>query len=402
MTRLLVVSVCIALLSGLYVQTASASKRLLVGIYDEAEFLGRPERSFPQLKRLQAKAMRANLYWGGPSGVAKRRPARPTNPNDPAYDWFAYDRMVREAARNRIRVVFAIVGTPRWANRGRPWNRAPRRALDLRRFAQAAATRYSGYFVPGPPGAVPHNAGQKDGERLPAVKFWLAWNEPNNPVFLYPQYKRVKRKGKNVYIRESARDYARICNAVVSGVRRARALRGEKIGCGVTAPRGNNCARCRRASVSPIAFARLMKRFGARGFDAFAHHPYYGHRSETPTTRPRLAKGPRVVGGPVTLGNINDLIREVTRLWGRKRIWITEYGFQTRPDRLFSVSYAKQARYLRQAYSIARSNPRIDMMLWFLLRDQPRYKRFDGWQSGLLTRSGKHKPAFNAFRRVRK
>ena len=27
--------------------------------------------------------------------------------------------------------------------------------------------------------------------RLPAVKLWLAWNEPNNPTFLTPQYAKV-------------------------------------------------------------------------------------------------------------------------------------------------------------------------------------------------------------------
>ena len=37
------------------------------------------------------------------------------------------------------------------------------------------------------------------------------------------------------------------------------------------------------------------------------------------------------------------------------------------------------------------------MMLWFLLRDE---YRIDGWQSGLLTSTGKRKPAFEAFRRM--
>ena len=37
------------------------------------------------------------------------------------------------------------------------------------------------------------------------------------------------------------------------------------------------------------------------------------------------------------------------------------------------------------------------MMLWFLLRDEG---RLAGWQSGLMTVSGKHKPAYNAFRRL--
>jgi hypothetical protein len=37
------------------------------------------------------------------------------------------------------------------------------------------------------------------------------------------------------------------------------------------------------------------------------------------------------------------------------------------------------------------------MMLWFLLRDEP---SLSGWQSGLMTVSGKKKPAFAAFARL--
>ena len=62
---------------------------------------------------------------------------------------------------------------------------------------------------------------------------------------------------------------------------------------------------------------------------------------------------------------------------------------------LVGVSYAKQASYLKQAFAMARRNPRIDMMIWFLLRDEP---TLGGWQSGLLTRTGRKKPSFNAFR----
>jgi hypothetical protein len=55
---------------------------------------------------------------------------------------------------------------------------------------------------------------------------------------------------------------------------------------------------------------------GAAGFDAYAHHPYYGAPGETPAT-------PSPGRGGVTLGNIDALVSEVTRLYGRKRIWIT-------------------------------------------------------------------------------
>ena len=34
------------------------------------------------------------------------------------------------------------------------------------------------------------------------------------------------------------------------------------------------------------------------------------------------------------------------------------------------------------------------MMLWFLLKDEP---SLNGWQSGLITTTGKHKPSFAAF-----
>jgi hypothetical protein len=370
------------------VPSAVAAKGMLVGLYDEPQTFGNSTRAFPLMRTLRAQVVRVNLYWGSAAGrtgtglgVAKRRPAKPLDPNDKAYDWSLYDRTVQLAKRYRLRVVFAIYGTPGWANRRRAPNVPPTRMTDLRNFAYAAAKRYSGTFRPGGTDA-------SYAAPLPAVRLWLAWNEPNNPVFLRKQYRKVRGR----WVVQSAVDYAKICNAVFSGIK-TTLLRGEKVGCGVTAPRGNNSPRSSRASVSPLAFLRAAKRAGMKRFDAYAHHPYYGSARETPTSRPRARTA-------VQLGNIGDLIKELTRLYGKKRVWITEYGYQTRPpDRFFGVSYAKQAAYLRQAYGIARKNPRIDMMLWFLLRDQ---RALSGWQSGLMTLSGKRKPAFTAFQRLRR
>jgi hypothetical protein len=61
------------------------------------------------------------------------------------------------------------------------------------------------------------------------------------------------------------------------------------------------------------------------------------------------------------------------------------------------VTYSKQSTYLTQAVAIARRHPRVDMFLWFLLRDEV---RLGGWQSGLTTNQGTRKPSFNAFRRA--
>jgi len=243
----------------------------------------------------------------------------------------------------------------------------------LKYFATAAAKRYSGTFK------------RDDDVVLPAARKWLAWNEPNNPLFLTPQWTKIN---KNRYTQTAAKLYVGICTAVWSGVH-ATKLKQEVVACGATDPRGNNSGKNPRPSISPLAFLAALKKFGLKHFDVYAHHPYYSRPAETPSTKPKAKT-------VVTLGNIGELTKLLTKLYGNKKLWITEYGYQTSPpDRTFGVSWAKQAKYLTQAYSIARRNPRITMMLWFLLRDEG---RLSGWQSGLFTAAGKKKPAYNAFR----
>jgi hypothetical protein len=362
--------------------SASASPSLKVGIFDDGVVLyGEPDLVFPQLAKTGTQLLRVNLWWSGPGiSVATRKPKRPGDPKDPAYNWDTYDRTVRFSIVNNIQPIFSIIGTPPWANAAKGWNVAPTNARDLRLFAAAAQKRYSGTFV---------NA---DGITLPRVSLWMAWNEPNNPVFLKPQYRRA---GKTWAI-QSGRDYAKMCNAVVQGVKSIQ--RSSTVACGATGPRGNNNPNSSRPSVSPLPFLRAMKLGGAKGFDAYAHHPYYGSPAETPSTPPPPGKRGRPPTA-VTHGNIDVLIKEIDRLYGKRmRIWVTEYGYQTNPpDRFYGVTYSKQAKYLTQAVSVVRANPRIDVFLWFLLRDE---ERLGGWQSGLTTFEGKRKSSFNAFRRA--
>jgi hypothetical protein len=366
--RVMVAALAVALVC---VPTAGAARGMLVGLLDEAALYDEPTSVFPLMEQARTQVLRLNLYWGGRIGVADRRPARATDPADPAYDWTLYDRTVNYAAQHKIRILFSIYGTPAWANGGAGLNVPPRAIADLNNFAYAAAKRYSGLYP------------ASDGRALPAVKLWMAWNEPNLSIGLKTQYRRVGGR----WIMQSPIDYTKICNAIYGGVHRTL-IRAEKVACGATAPRGNNSPTSSRPTISPLAFMRGLKAAGLRKFDAYAHHPYYGRKTESPTSKPSATA--------VTMGNINVLIAELTRLWGNKRLWITEYGYQTNPpDRAFGVSYAQQAAWMKQAYAIARKNPRIDMMLWFLLRDEP---RLGGWQSGLLTRTGQKKPAFNVFR----
>jgi hypothetical protein len=165
----------------------------------------------------------------------------------------------------------------------------------------------------------------------------------------------------------------------------------EQVACGATAPRGSNAPTTGRPSISPLAFLRSAKQFGMRTFDAWADHPYYGAPFDRPTTRPG--------GSAIELGNIDELINVVDELYGSKPIWITEYGYQTNPpDTFFGVSWTKQAVYLRQAYEIAKANPRIALFTWFLLKDSP---SLAGWQSGLMTVDGRKKPSFDVFANLR-
>ena len=59
----------------------------------------------------------------------------PTSPRDRAYDWRRPDRVLRGLRRHGLTPVLTLVGTPAWANGGRPPNFAPPRPRDFRGFA---------------------------------------------------------------------------------------------------------------------------------------------------------------------------------------------------------------------------------------------------------------------------
>jgi hypothetical protein len=357
--------------AGVLAAPAAASPWLQLGFVDTQEALGDQAQYGRTLSNLRPQIVRIMLAWGGTYGVARERPDRGTNPEDPAYEWWLYDRAALTAQARGVQVMFTIFGTPWWANGGREQNVAPQNITRLREFAYAAAMRYSG------------NYRRPDGVILPRVSLWTAWNEPNIPLGLKPQWRRIGGR----WVIQSARDYARICNAIYDGIH-LTLLRGEQVACGVTTARGNNAPGTKRPSVAPIGFLHAMKDAGLREMDAYAHHPYAGDRRLAPGAKPR---NPRAI----TLGNISKLIAEVTKLYGPTPIWLTEYGYETSPpDRVFGVGWKKQARYMREAYGIARRNPRIQMLLWFLARDEA---RATGWQSGVVSAGGKRKPSYYEF-----
>jgi hypothetical protein len=250
---------------------------------------GSPTRVAPLLSTTKTVATykalrqvaRMDLYWGGLSASREDEAAHPSNPLDVAYDWTTYDRVVEQLHAAGIKVLFSIYGTPEWSNGGAGLNVAPQNAADLQKFAYAAALRYSGRFVAG-------------GVKLPAVREWLAWNEPNNPVFLRPQYQRVGSR----WVIASAKSYAKICNAVYRGVH-AAGVGAERVACGGTAPRQQQPA----AEQPPFRLAARVpqRREGRR--------PRHFRRLGSPPVLLESIRAPAsaVTGGSVELGNIGTL-----------------------------------------------------------------------------------------------
>jgi hypothetical protein len=90
------------------------------------------------------------------------------------------------------------------------------------------------------------------------------------------------------------------------------------------------------------------------------------------------------------------LVQAVRSAWGgRKRIWLTEWGYQTKPpDKFLGVSPRLQAQYIGEAARLVYRTRQGDMLIQFLYQDEPQLDRF---QSGLLTWRGRPKPGLHAF-----
>ena len=64
--------------------TAQASRYIQKGIYDDAQILyGNPDKTFPVLQQMGTRLIRVNLWWGGPNGVARSKPAESREPGRP-------------------------------------------------------------------------------------------------------------------------------------------------------------------------------------------------------------------------------------------------------------------------------------------------------------------------------
>jgi hypothetical protein len=356
-----------AAVAALAAPAGLAAERMWIGFHDDPSFRWVSDKA----NRIQsassqgATVMRLLVQW---NQTAPRRPASPSNPFDPAYNFQDLDDTIRTAQEADMEVLLTLSGTPRWANGGRNPNVMPKRVADFTGFAQAIASRYSGRFA-----------------GYPFVRFWSIWNEPNLQLFLAPQF---DARGRSVAPRNYATLYAAAYKGIKAGNRRALVAAGE------TSARGSDKPTGLRPIHSPGRFAELVAKANPRlKFDAWSHHPY-------PFT-PNLGPSQKVRWPNVTLGSLPLLEENLTRWFKRETvpIWVTEYGHETKPPDTIGVSYAKQAAYIRQSIAIAKTYPFVTMFIWFVYQDD----QGQPWESGVYTSDGIAKggspPRFSAAAR---
>jgi hypothetical protein len=343
--------------------SASAADHMWFGFQDDPTFRWREDRvaMFDRVTQFDASILRSTVYW---ARTAPKRPASATNPFDPAYHWDDLDEFVRNAATRDISVMLTIWGTPSWANGGKGQNVAPTKLADLTNFARAVANRYNGTH----PG-------------LPFVQFYGVWNESNLGQFLTPQYDK-NNKPVSPFI------YANLYRAAYAGIKAGNPR--AKVGIGETAPRGRTTPLHKagvQETLAPGTFARLLSTVRpALKFDAWSHHPY-SSLGFGPLQKTRFPN--------VNLPQIPQFESNLNAWFHRKEtpIWISEYGFETKPGEPKGVTPSQQVAYLKQSVTMARNMTYVTMYVWFIFRDDPT----STWQSGLLNTNSSEKLAANVY-----
>jgi hypothetical protein len=333
-------------------------------------------------------------------------------------------------------------------------------------WAQAVGRRYSGSYVP-PPDASAGSGGSGSGSggggggpvppiqppvigtaaqarvaaddpvaraaasggALPRVSFYSIWNEPNEYHFLAPQWGFA---GSRV-IEAAGAIYRSLVDAGYAGLA-ASGHGGDTILIGETAPKGKSYPGPTN-SIKPLRFLRAVycvgpslrpltgevaRALGCPTADQVrtfpAQHPAlfrasgWGHHPYSLVTPPGLRSPDRDDVGFADLARLTTSLRTVFSRYGIRRaglpIYLTEFGYQSRPPDPFGFPPGVQAAFLNQSEYQAYRNRQIRAYSQFLLvDDQPltQYPRnstlyWSTFQTGIVALNGTPKPSYYAFR----
>jgi hypothetical protein len=273
---------------------------------------------------------------------------------------------VSEGRKYGIAVSIAVYRTPAWANGGRASKWAPRRPGDLANFFEAASRRY------------------------PGVRHWMVWVEPTKSENFRPLTPDGGRRLHGAGLR-APRLYARMLDASYASLKHV-SKRNLVIG-------GNTFT---VGTVRPLRWIQALRLPNGKPprMDLFGHNPFSARR-------PRLSSPP-LGGGYADFSDLDSLSHWVDANLRRRggprhiKLFLSEFTLATGHPNFefnFFLTERTQASWLASALRITRRYSWIYTLGYLGLYDDP--LRLDGQQveRGLIARSGRHKPAFDVFRR---
>ena len=350
-------------------------------------------RAVERWSALGVDSVRILAYWPriAPEALGRRRPGylRPTDPFSRGYNWSQIDTAVSLVRGAGMKPMLTLTGPgPVWSSSdpSRRNGRHRPKPSEYAAFVTAAARRYKG-----------------------RVARYILWNEPNLNTWLSPQLSCRRGVCRNV----SAHVYRRLVRAAVPAIRRVDP--DAEVLIGTMSSRGM-VPRSSRSTTRPLAFVRALgcvgprfqrdrssacRSFAPARADGFAFHP---HGVLTAPDQPFNHPDDINLASIRRLGSALDRLQRKRRLIPSTRRWnlyLDEYGYQTNPpDRFAGVSPGTQDRWLQRAAYQAWRDPRVRLFSNYLWQDEPvvRGATYGGWQSGLLFRNGRGKPALAHFR----
>ncbi len=338
------------------------------------------QHTLQQLKYLGVKALRIELKWSevAPAPTSATKPSfQATNPV--SYDWGNYGTLLPEIKKLGWPVLLTITGpAPRWAtaNHTAPYITRPD-PKDFEEFTTAVAREFGS-----------------------EVSTYSIWNEPNESVFLLPQW---NSNGTSA----SGRIYRGLYQAGYAGLQ-AGGLAHPKVLFGETAPVGFDKVNPRREGskvamrhpVAPLAFMRealcLNAKYRKAGSCSELQISGYAHHAYTLPAGPYYVPGERdnvTIGALSRLSNALNLAAGAHAIPGGVPIYLTEFGVQSFPNKFLGVSAAKQAEFDAIAEHIAYNNPRVAAFSQYLLKDDPLGGPAN-FQTGLEYSNGRAKPLY--------
>ena len=318
---------------------------------------------FPILKDLGVGLYSIQVRWEAIAPTVK--PANPTDPNDPAYQWPQYlDDAVAEATANGMQVQLLIMGTPPWANGGQSWEWMPNNIQDWTDFVTAVTRRY------------------------PVATHYMIWGEPNRTPNFKPSTPAKSGTGKlNGAQQVSPRNYAILLDAAYAAIK-AEGPADKVIG-------GNTYTAAGKDDINTYQWAQYMK-LPERQPAADGHvgpQPVGVHRSRT-SMIPRQARHRHVLRPEAPGQGARQVVPRPRKLKLFLAEWGVPSGFKDK-DLGYTLKLKEANLWINTAFKLMRSYKRIYSLGWVHLVDNPRNS------TGLLNQGLTQKTTYRTYRKAK-